>query len=85
MFVKVLNSAEVQNISGGDATGGLFLISLVGAGLGIYNAYQNRKLEERMDLIMFMQTYQEAQLVMLPHYREIRNLDLQQVVNIAFS
>lgn len=85
MFVKVLNSAELQNVSGGDLAGGLFLLTIANIGLGLYNAAQNRKLEERMDMIMFMQTYQEAQLVKLPHYSEIRNLNLQQVVNIAFS
>lgn len=84
--MKILNSTEIQNVSGGvDGVTALWALSFVNLAIGLYNASQISKQNEILETIFVLTLYQEAQLMQLPRYDEVTALSLAQVGQIVFN
>jgi len=84
--VKILNSAEIKNVSGGvDQLAALWVLSAANLLFGLYNLSQISEQNETLDSLIVLTIYQEAQLRLLPNYAEVTALSFSQAVGQAFS
>jgi hypothetical protein len=89
--VKILNTSEVKNVSGGfDTVSTLCFLTVTNLALGFYNTSQIKKLNnltaETDDILHHVSSlsfYQEAQLSLLPEYTKVRSLSLNAAINLV--